>query len=57
MVQSKWILGLVKEQQGRDNASSINLNLSEYVPEDSGDYHMEPESEDNAGEDRVKNAE
>lgn len=57
MVQSKWILGLVKEQQGRDNAYSINLNLSEYVPEVSGDYHMEPESEDNAGEDRVKDAE
>ena len=32
----------------------LNLNLSEYVPEISGDYHVELEREANTGEGRVK---
>ena len=32
----------------------LHLNLSEYVPEISGAYHVEPEREANTGEGRVK---
>ena len=32
----------------------LNLNLSDYVPEISGDCHVEPEREANTGEGRVK---
>ena len=32
----------------------LNLNMSDYVPEISGDCHVEPEREANTGEGRVK---